>query len=56
MNTHRTLIILQYNIRNNKEDIMIFLLIDFNQLNEIRCLMSYKSNLFMIEDTDRQTV
>jgi glutathione synthase/RimK-type ligase-like ATP-grasp enzyme len=28
MNTQRTLIILQYNIKNNKKDIMIFLLID----------------------------
>jgi hypothetical protein len=27
-------------------------LINFNQLNEIRCLMSYKSNLFMIENQD----
>jgi hypothetical protein len=30
MNTHRTLIILQYNIKNNKKNIMIFLLIDLN--------------------------
>jgi hypothetical protein len=27
-------------------------LINFDQLNEIRCFMSYKSNLFMIEDQD----
>jgi hypothetical protein len=27
-------------------------LINFDQLNEIRCLMSYKSNLFMIENQD----
>ncbi len=27
-------------------------LINFDQLNEIRCLMSYKSNLFTIEDQD----
>ncbi len=28
MNTNRTLIILQYNIKNNKKNIMIFLLFD----------------------------
>ncbi len=27
-------------------------LISFDQLNEIRCLMSYKSNLFTIENQD----
>ncbi len=27
-------------------------LINFDQLNEIRCFMSYKSNLFMIENQD----